>query len=114
MLIPTRLTPSLSWVDVSGAGDPEAGPISLECGQREDGFCDPDYRISIDPEPSRITVDNQGYRYAYLPHLLFRRLTLLDSYHCSRYNTQTRRLTPEMFERVFARARGLVDGMRAA
>jgi len=30
-------------------------------------------------------------------------LTLYDSYHCSRYNTQTRRLTPEMFERVFAR-----------
>jgi uracil-DNA glycosylase len=26
---------------------------------------------------------------------------LIDSYHCSRYNTQTRRLTPEMFEDVF-------------
>lgn len=30
-------------------------------------------------------------------------LTLYDSYHCSRYNTQTRRLTDEMFEQVFAR-----------
>ncbi len=29
---------------------------------------------------------------------------LLDSYHCSRYNTQTRRLTPAMFEAVFRRA----------
>jgi uracil-DNA glycosylase len=28
-------------------------------------------------------------------------LTLYDSYHCSRYNTQTRRLTPQMFEQVF-------------
>lgn len=28
--------------------------------------------------------------------------TLFDSYHCSRYNTQTRRLTPQMFEAVFA------------
>lgn len=28
--------------------------------------------------------------------------TLYDSYHCSRYNTQTRRLTPAMFEAVFA------------
>ena len=29
---------------------------------------------------------------------------LIDSYHCSRYNTQTRRLTPEMFREVMARA----------
>ncbi len=28
---------------------------------------------------------------------------LHDSYHCSRYNTQTRRLTPEMFHAVFQR-----------
>jgi uracil-DNA glycosylase family 4 len=32
-------------------------------------------------------------------------LTLYDSYHCSRYNTQTRRLTPEMFEQVFEKIR---------
>lgn len=32
---------------------------------------------------------------------------LIDSYHCSRYNTQTGRLTAEMFERVFAAARAL-------
>jgi uracil-DNA glycosylase family 4 len=30
-------------------------------------------------------------------------LALYDSYHCSRYNTNTRRLTPEMFEAVFER-----------
>jgi uracil-DNA glycosylase len=35
---------------------------------------------------------------------------LLDSYHCSRYNTQTRRLTPAMFDDVFARVRHLLDG----
>ena len=34
---------------------------------------------------------------------------LLDSYHCSRYNTQTRRLTPAMFDAVFASARHLLD-----
>ena len=33
-------------------------------------------------------------------HALPRSLTLYDSYHCSRYNTQTRRLTPEMFRKV--------------
>jgi uracil-DNA glycosylase len=32
---------------------------------------------------------------------------LLDSYHCSRYNTQTRRLTTEMFEAVIEKARDL-------
>ena len=34
--------------------------------------------------------------------------TLLSSYHCSRYNTQTGRLTGEMFENVFSRARDLL------
>ncbi len=32
---------------------------------------------------------------------------LIDSYHCSRYNTQTRRLTAPMFTAVLARARAL-------
>jgi uracil-DNA glycosylase len=35
-------------------------------------------------------------------------LTLISSYHCSRYNTQTRRLTTEMFENVMARAKDLI------
>ena len=34
---------------------------------------------------------------------------LLDSYHCSRYNTNTRRLTAAMFDAVFAEARKLLD-----
>jgi uracil-DNA glycosylase family 4 len=36
-------------------------------------------------------------------------LTLLSSYHCSRYNVNTRRLTWEMFEGVFKRAREICD-----
>jgi len=35
-------------------------------------------------------------------HELPNGLTLFDSYHCSRYNTQTRRLTTVMFEAVIA------------
>lgn len=35
--------------------------------------------------------------------------TLLSSYHCSRYNTQTRRLTDAMFRQVFKRARALIE-----
>jgi uracil-DNA glycosylase len=38
-------------------------------------------------------------------------MTLLDSYHCSRYNTQTRRLTPAMFEMIFKKARRQLDTM---
>lgn len=34
---------------------------------------------------------------------------LISSYHCSRYNTQTRRLTAEMFETVMARAKALAE-----
>ena len=34
---------------------------------------------------------------------------LLDSYHCSRYNTQTGRLTEAMFHRVFEQARVLLS-----
>ncbi len=36
-------------------------------------------------------------------------LRLYDSYHCSRYNTNTRVLTPEMFRSVFAKVRGDLD-----
>lgn len=36
---------------------------------------------------------------------------VLDSYHCSRYNQNTGRLTTEMFEAVFARAVALADQM---
>jgi len=36
-------------------------------------------------------------------------LTLYDSYHCSRYNTNTRVLTPEMFRSVFAKVRADLD-----
>jgi len=37
-------------------------------------------------------------------------MTLLASFHPSRQNTQTGKLTPAMWRAVFARARRLVDG----
>jgi uracil-DNA glycosylase len=36
-------------------------------------------------------------------------LKLYDSYHCSRYNTNTRVLTPEMFRSVFAKVKADLD-----
>ena len=37
------------------------------------------------------------------------RFQVLDSYHCSRYNTNTGRLTEDMFDAIFATARELLD-----
>ena len=39
-------------------------------------------------------------------------VTLVDSYHCSRYNQNTRVLTPAMFEAAFARAVQIGQGPR--
>lgn len=36
-------------------------------------------------------------------------LRLFDSYHCSRYNTNTRRLTPDMFRDVFAAVKAYLE-----
>ena len=51
-----------------------------------------------------------AYRFGHAAeHLLPSGLRLLDSYHCSRYNTQTKRLTEPMFADVFRRARSLLE-----
>ena len=47
-------------------------------------------------------------------HILEEGRLLLDSYHCSRYNTQTRRLTTEMFEAVIEKARDLAQAPRGS
>lgn len=45
----------------------------------------------------------KDYKFAHAArHVLPNDLVLYDSYHCSRYNTQTKRLTEAMFHEVFA------------
>ena len=41
-------------------------------------------------------------------HQLNNDIVLIDSYHCSRYNTQTKRLTEEMFDEVFTKIQSLL------
>ena len=59
-----------------------------------------------------------GFRRSHFPfrhgaqHRLPNGFMLLNSYHCSRYNTQTRRLTPAMFDSVIGRARAILDKSR--
>jgi len=50
-----------------------------------------------------------GYKFGHGAEHKLDRGVLIDSYHCSRYNTQTRRLTTPMFEAVFERASELLD-----
>ena len=50
-----------------------------------------------------------AYKFAHAADHDLGSFCMLDSYHCSRYNTNTRRLTPEMFDAVFERARELLQ-----
>lgn len=55
--------------------------------------------------PARAAPFAHGARHDVRPGL-----ALFDSYHCSRYNTNTGRLTAPMFEAVFEAARKALDG----
>jgi uracil-DNA glycosylase len=48
------------------------------------------------------------YRFAHHAQHRIGKLILVDSYHCSRYNTNTGRLTTQMFREVFQTIRGLL------
>jgi DNA-binding beta-propeller fold protein YncE len=75
LLIPTRIEPSVVWVDVLAGAD----GLQFDCGQAEDRLCDSDHRIDgIRPDPSRLTLDQGGFRFAYLPHLLGRTMSLIE------------------------------------
>jgi uracil-DNA glycosylase len=55
-------------------------------------------------------LPSSQFRFAHAAeHPLSGGRVLLDSYHCSRYNTQTRRLTAAMFETIIERAIALLD-----
>ncbi|MEM8817666.1 MAG: uracil-DNA glycosylase [Pseudomonadota bacterium] len=55
-----------------------------------------------------LSLRQADYKFAHEALHDLGRVKLLDSYHCSRYNTNTGRLTREMFESVFRTAKGLL------
>ncbi len=60
---------------------------------------------------SALGVKRAAHKFAHnAAHDIGNNLVLIDSYHCSRYNTNTRRLTTQMFEDVFASIRNYLDG----
>jgi uracil-DNA glycosylase len=60
-------------------------------------------RVAHDSTLSALGARRSAFPFAHgARHNVTETLTLFDSYHCSRYNTNTRVLTPEMFRDVFA------------
>lgn len=59
-------------------------------------------RIAHDATLRALGLARSAYVFAHgARHALSGERALFDSYHCSRYNTNTRRLTPDMFRAVF-------------
>lgn len=63
-------------------------------------------RIAHDSTLSAIGVRKAQFPFAHgARHAVRPNLTMFDSFHCSRYNTNTGKLTPDMFRAVFDLAR---------
>jgi len=56
-----------------------------------------------------LELKRSAYPFAHNAYYALENAHLISSYHCSRYNTQTKRLTPDMFQAVFARATSLLN-----
>lgn len=67
-------------------------------------------RIAHDGVLTALAQKKSAFRFCHGAKHELPMLTLFDSYHCSRYNTNTGVLTPEMFREVFAQVKAFVDG----
>lgn len=67
-------------------------------------------RIAHDATLTALELRKATHPFAHgAKHQLSGGIVLLDSYHCSRYNTNTGVLTPGMFDAVFAEARTIIS-----
>jgi len=66
-------------------------------------------KIAHDSVCAALSVSRQEHAFAHGASHALPQLTLLSSYHCSRLNTNTGVLTPQMFRDVFARVRQHLD-----
>lgn len=79
-------------------------------GQRQGGVVLALGRIAHEAVLRALGLKLRDYAFVHAAHhRLPAGLHLIDSYHCSRYNTQTRRLTTAMFESAVRRAAGLLN-----
>lgn len=66
-------------------------------------------RIAHDAVLKALGLRPSSFPFAHGAEHRLDRFVLLDSYHCSRQNTNTGKLTRSMFKRIFDRAKRLVD-----
>jgi uracil-DNA glycosylase len=66
-------------------------------------------RIAHDSVLSALTVKKSAAPFKHGGRYTLDAMTLFSSYHCSRYNTNTGVLTPEIFRNVFASLRAYLD-----
>ena len=66
-------------------------------------------KISHDSTVRALGAKLSQHKFAHGAEYKIDNYTLLSSYHCSRYNTNTGRLNEAMFQKIFSRARHLVD-----
>ncbi len=66
-------------------------------------------RIAHDSVLTALGVKKSAYAFSHGCRHEIAGLTLFSSYHCSRYNTNTGVLTPEMFRDVFAQVRAFLS-----
>lgn len=67
-------------------------------------------RVAHDSTLAALGLRKAAYAFRHgARHELDDGIVLFDSYHCSRYNTNTGRLTPQMFSSVFEDIRGELD-----
>ncbi len=67
-------------------------------------------RIAHDSVVTALGVKKSARAFSHACRHEIGKLTLFSSYHCSRYNTNTGVLTPEMFHDVFSKVRAFLDG----
>ncbi|MCA9716903.1 MAG: hypothetical protein H6713_07850 [Myxococcales bacterium] len=83
LMIPSSVDRTVTWIDVL----PDAAGLRVDCGQDGDGRCDEVHTLrtvgnspqgaALPIDPARLFVDEQGFRFAYLPHLLGGSMTLI-------------------------------------
>lgn len=66
-------------------------------------------KISHDSTLRALGVKLKDYPFGHGVEYEIGAIRLISSYHCSRYNTNTGRLTEEMFDRIFERVRELIS-----